>query len=386
MNFMIFLAVVLSIYTAMHALVFWGIYPFLSGRPTARIVAVLWMILMIVAPVMVHMLKDRGAEPPAQLLAWIGYIWMGLVFLAFWAFLIVGVYELINWLLSAGISAVPRYSVRGAGATAAVVLLVLAAGFYGFMEALNIRVETVTIESDKLPPGTERLRIAQVSDIHLGLMNRQGKLADVVLKLQLLDPDLLVATGDVVDGEIGHLDGLSDLWNTLHPPLGKFAVTGNHEVYAGLEQSLAFLERSGFTVLRNGARKVDDRLVVAGVDDEHLNVPKAREAGLLEAQPADRFVLFLKHRPVVPEKTVGLFDLQLSGHAHKGQIFPFNLITRLEYPLQNGLSRLSGGSRLYASRGTGTWGPPMRIGSPPEITLFEIVPADKAAQEKGTDV
>lgn len=385
MNFFIFLAVVLSIYTVMHGLVFWGIHPLLAGSPAARIIAALWMALMIFAPVAVHMLEDRGFELPAQILAWVGYTWMGLVFLAFWAFLIVGVYELIAWLLSAGISAVPRHSLRGTGGATVVVLLVLAAGFYGFMEALNIRVETVTIESDKLPPGAEPIRVAQVSDIHLGLMNRQGKLADIALKLRVLDPDLLVATGDVVDGEIGHLDGLSDLWNTLDPPLGKFAVTGNHEVYAGLGQSIEFLERSGFTVLRNGGRTLNDRLAVAGVDDEHLNVSEAKEVGLLEAQPEDRFVLFLKHRPVVSEEALGLFDLQLSGHAHKGQIFPFNLVTRLEYPRQNGLYSLSGGSRLYASRGTGTWGPPMRIGSPPEITLFEIVPATGTQPEKGTD-
>jgi predicted MPP superfamily phosphohydrolase len=384
-NFFIFLAVVLSIYTAMHGLVFWGIYPLFSGHASARIAVGAWMVLMIVAPVAVHMLEDRGLELPAQILAWVGYAWMGLIFLAFWVFLIVGLYELINWLLSHGISAVPRYSFRSAASATVIIVLVVAAGFYGFMEALNIRVEKVAIASDKLPPGADPIRIAQVSDIHLGLMNRQGKLADIVLKLHVLDPDLLVATGDVVDGEIGHLDGLSDLWNTVDPPLGKYAVTGNHEVYAGLKGSIDFLKRSGFTVLRNESRLVNAQLVLAGVDDEHLNVSEEQEMRLLESQPENRFVLFLKHRPVVLDKTLGLFDLQVSGHAHKGQIFPFNLITRLEYPRQNGLYPLSNGSRLYASRGTGTWGPPMRIGSPPEITLFEIVPATEAQPEKGAD-
>ncbi len=385
MSFYLFLLVVLSIYTAMHAVVFWGIHPLLSGHPAGRIVVGIWMAVMIVAPVGVHLLEDRGLEIPAQFLAWIGYTWMGLVFLAFWAFLLIGIYEGINWLLSAGLSAVPRYTLRSPAVTAGVVLLVLLAGWYGFMEALNIRVERVTIASDHLPPAHRGLRIAQVSDIHLGLMNRQGKLADIVLKLLNLDPDLLVATGDVVDGEIGHLDGLSDLWNTLDPPLGKFAVTGNHEVYAGLEQSIDFLEKSGFTVLRNESRPLGPHFSIAGVDDRHLQTSEKEEVGLLEAQSEDRFVLFLKHRPVVLEEAPGLFDLQLSGHAHNGQIFPFNLITRLEYPRLNGLYPLTGGGRLYASRGTGTWGPPMRIGSPPEITLFKIVPVSNRTQPKGVD-
>ncbi len=384
-NFLIFLAVVLSIYTAMHGLVFWGVHPLLSGNTIGRIILGVWMLLMIVAPVAIHMLEEQGLDLPAQILAWIGYTWMGLVFLAFWLFLLLGIYELITWLLSTAVSAVPRYSLRGTGATTAILLLVVIAGFYGFMEALNIRVEKVTIESEKLSPGMEPVRVAQVSDIHLGLMNRQGKLADIVLKLHVLEPDLLVATGDVVDGEIGHLDGLSDLWNTLDPPLGKYAVTGNHEVYAGLKQSIAFLERSGFTVLRNRSTLLNERLSVAGVDDEHLNVPVAKEVRVLEAQPEDRFRLFLKHRPVVLERAAGLFDLQLSGHAHKGQIFPFNLITRLEYPRQDGLYDLPGGGRFYASRGTGTWGPPIRIASPPEITLFEILPAGGTPPETGAE-
>lgn len=385
MNFFIFLAVVISIYTAMHGLVFWGIHPLLAGRPTFRAFVLCWMVLMIFAPVAIHLLEDSGLELPAQILAWTGYVWMGLVFLAFWIFLILGLYELINRLASVLISPIPRYSLRNAGVSGAAVLLTLSVGFYGFMEALQVRVETVTIESRKLPPGEDRLRIAQVSDIHLGLINRQGKLSDIVLKLINLEPDVLVATGDVVDGEIGHLDGLSDLWNTVNPAMGKFAVIGNHEVYAGLNQSVTFLEQSGFSVLRNDARMPGDRLVVAGVDDEILNVSKEKEIELLRAQPDDRFVLFLKHRPVAMEKSASLFDLQVSGHAHKGQIFPFNLITRLEYPFQNGLHVLTGGGMLYTSRGTGTWGPPMRVGSPPEITLFEIVPISQAAREKGAD-
>lgn len=385
MNFVVFLTVVLSVYTVMHGVVFWGIYPLLSGHGSARVLVCLWMALMIAAPVAVHMLEDRGLEFPAQVLAWIGYTWMGLVFLAFWAFLILGLYECIGWALSAAVSAIPRYSLRGTGTATAVIALVLLAGFYGFIEALNIRVEKIAVASDKLPPGTAPLRVAQVSDIHLGLMNRKGKLADIVLKLHLLEPDLVAATGDAVDGEIGHLDGLSDLWNTIDPPLGKYAVTGNHEVYAGLKGSTEFLKRSGFTVLRNESRTVSVHLSVAGVDDEHLDVPDGKEVDLLESLPRDRFILFLKHRPVVLDKALGLFDLQLSGHAHNGQMFPFNLITRLEYPRQNGLYPLPNGSRLYVSRGTGAWGPPMRIGSPPEITLFEIVPAQEAEKEKGAD-
>jgi predicted MPP superfamily phosphohydrolase len=149
-------------------------------------------------------------------------------------------------------------------------------------------------------------------------------------------------------------------------------VTGNHEYYAGLEQSLDYLQLSGFTVLRNSIAAPADFLRVVGVDDP-AGGGNPDEIPLLQQAGQDKFILLLKHRPSVAPMGEGLFDLQLSGHTHGGQIFPFALLTRQAYPLYDGLYQLSGGSVLYASRGTGTWGPPMRLLAPPEITLIEIV-------------
>ncbi len=181
----------------------------------------------------------------------------------------------------------------------------------------------------------------------------------------------MVATGDIVDAQIDHLDGMSELWQRLKPPLGKFAVTGNHEFYAGLDQALQFLERSGFTVLRGKGVTVAETVTLVGIDDPTGD--KQNETNHLTRHQRGLFTLLLKHRPRVNEKAADLFDLQLSGHAHRGQIFPFNYVTALEYPKQDGLYSLPSGSHLYTSRGTGTWGPPMRVLSSPEITLFEVV-------------
>ena len=181
-----------------------------------------------------------------------------------------------------------------------------------------------------------------------------------------------MATGDIVDAQLDHLQELIELWQQFDPPLGKYAVTGNHEYYAGLQQSLGFLQRSGFVMLRDQNTEVGDWLKLAGVDDPARGNHPDEVAVLGER--SERFTLLLKHRPRFVEASAGLFDLQLSGHAHRGQIFPFNLLTGIEYPMQDGLYALAAGQRLYASRGTGTWGPPMRILSPPEITLIEIAP------------
>jgi len=366
----LFLLTFLAIYAGMHALVFWGVLPLLKGHPALPTLVGVWMTGMIFVPILVRLADRSGMEPLARGLAWVGYSWMGVVFLAFSLFALVGCWELAarlaGWLF-------PRWadlSLHGPATAALVMLAVTAAGFYGLYEATNLRVERIRIETPRLPPGAPPLRIAQVSDLHLGLIHREEALAPVISRLQELKPDLLVATGDIVDAQLDHLTELSALWRRVDPPLGKFAVTGNHEYYAGLGQALDFLQGSGFQVLRNRAQEVGERLKLVGVDDPTGGVPD--EEGALDGR-SGRFTLLLKHRPLVAPASMGKFDLQLSGHAHRGQIFPFNLLTGLEYPMQDGLYPLDG-EYLYTSRGTGTWGPPMRILSPPEITLFEIVP------------
>ncbi len=371
----IFFTVVISIYTLMHAVVFWGIHPLLRGHSLWRIATLVWLALMIAAPLGVRMMERQGIDWLARPLAFVSFIWMGLVFMAFCAFAVVAVAQLGIWLIGLATPGLRAFSLHAPAVSLGVIGVVLLAGWYGtFIEARNLRVERHVIETDKLAPGRDRVRIAQISDVHLGLLNREGTLAYIVWKLREIEPDLLVATGDLVDAEISHMEELTRLWLAIDPPLGKFAVTGNHEVYAGLKQSIDYMRGSGFTMLRGEARRVNGGLTLAGVDDERIRGKNpADEIALLKAQPKDRFTVLLKHRPEVAEGTAGLFDLQLSGHAHLGQIFPFRYITALHYPMQDGMHALKGGSRLYASRGTATWGPPMRVLSPPEISVFDII-------------
>jgi predicted MPP superfamily phosphohydrolase len=372
----LFVLTFLAVYAAMHALVFWGLLPLLAGHRALPAPVGIWMVLMTLAPLLVRLLDRAERGDAARTLAWVGYSWMGLLFLAFCLFVVVAACHLPALLVKRLLPSLPLLTLHRPAGSALVLLTVLAAGFYGYYEASDLRVEKELLFTDRLPAAGRPLRLVQVSDLHLGLLHREEALAPIISSLQQLQPDLLVATGDMVDAQIDHLDGLSQLWQQIQPPLGKFAVTGNHEYYAGLDQSLAFLERSGFHLLRGEAVTVDDRITLVGVDDPTGRAAQD-EAALLAKGPRRRFTVLLKHRPRVNSAAAGLFDLQLSGHAHRGQIFPFNLLTGLEYPMQNGLYDLPGRGHLYASRGTGTWGPPMRILSPPEITLFEIVGTGK---------
>jgi predicted MPP superfamily phosphohydrolase len=232
---------------------------------------------------------------------------------------------------------------------------------YGYFEALNIRTEKVMIKTHKIPEEIGRLKIVQISDVHIGLIIREERLKRILREVKKANPDILISTGDLIDGQINRLEGLSELLKEINPRYGKFAITGNHEFYAGFAQALDFTEKAGFKILRAEGLTVAGLINIAGVDDPQGKTygfyEDISEKELLSGIPPEKFTLFLRHRPVIDKSILGLFDLQLSGHAHKGQIFPFSLITRLYYrhTAHAGHLRLMDNSYLYVSRGAGTW-------------------------------
>jgi uncharacterized protein len=329
---------------------------------------------MIIAPVLVRILERVGQDGPARLVAYLGYLWMGFFFLFLSASLALdlarGSLAVAGWLWGRNLAPPEVWLI------ALALLCALAGCLYGLFEARSIRVERITLHSLKLPKETGRVRIVQISDVHLGVMVGRDRLKRILDTVAALGPDLLLSTGDLVDGQMDGLRGRDRELSALNPPLGKFAVLGNHEVFAGVAPSVSFTERCGFRLLRVEAVEVAGCLTLAGVDDPALKSGRdqAAEVALLAGLPRDKFTVLLKHRPKVEQRSQGLFDLQLSGHVHKGQIFPFNLITHLAYPVKMGLSGAGAGSLLYVSRGSGTWGPPLRLFAPPEVTVIDLLP------------
>jgi uncharacterized protein len=366
-----FLVFFLLVYSGMNFFVFWHAKALLPDRWTVLIAAILFLALMVVSPIAVRLLEKNGSFHAAHWVAYAGYCWMGFVFLSCCGLLLAGALHLLTRVISA-IFTRPLPAPASSTSTIAVFGIALALCVYGYFEARSIRVERVRLETAKLPAGMDRLKIAQISDVHLGILVREARLKLILDRVREEAPDLLVSTGDFVDGQMDHLNGLSELFREIRPRFGKFAVTGNHEFYAGLQQSLDFTRQCGFTVLRGEQRSPGDVITVAGIDFRELG-SLADQTSLLATVRRDRFTLFLKHEPVVTPTSYGQFDLQLSGHVHRGQIFPFNLVTGFVYPMQNGSYQLPGGSYLHTSRGSGTWGPPMRVLSPPEVTIVELV-------------
>jgi predicted MPP superfamily phosphohydrolase len=374
------LAIFLLAYAGMQ---FYAVYKAYAGfglTPDAMTGLVVWVALMTSMPFLLWWLERRSWHWPVVIGAWIAYTWMGLVFIFSWFALALDVFgfsvNTAGALLRVELSAYApsaRHVFQWAAA------LSLGLGGYGLIDARRRRVEHIVLSTPKLSAGSHVLRIVQISDVHLGVLIGARRLERILERVRALEPDVLVSTGDLLDGQANHLNGLTSLFQTIQPRFGKFAVTGNHEFLVGHERALDFMRRCGFTVLCGESAALARNVTIAGVDDPasqwfgvaaHLDEP-----ALLAAQPPEHFVVLLKHQPVVDPRASGHFDLQLSGHVHQGQIFPFGLLVRLAYPVRSGLTELAPHRWLYVSRGTGTWGPPMRVLAPPEITLIEIRPA-----------
>jgi len=374
----LFVAVYLSIYGGVHVYGFIRVKQGLIFGFWPGLVMAIFMVVMVAAPIMVRIAEKFGHNSIAHILAIIGFIWMGFLFVFVSALFFFDVYR---FFLAIGRFVFQTYllSITPTAGFSCVVSMLIACSVmgYGFFEALNIRLEHVTITTDKLPKNLDSLRIAQISDVHLGVLVGEMRLKRILDKVKTAKPHMLVSTGDLVDGQMDDPERLAGMLREIVTPHGKYAVTGNHEYYAGLPRSLDFTKKAGFVLLQGETRTLPNSIHIAGVEDPAGRSPGTAdndsESRLLSTLSKDLFTLLLKHQPVVDKNGARHFDLQLSGHTHKGQIFPFSLLTRLFYKTHPGLTRLQDGSFAYVSRGSGTWGPPVRFLSPPEVTLIEIV-------------
>ena len=378
MRFSLFLTVFITLYSLLHFYAYLKIRAAFSSSKIFLLLLALFMIFMIVCPILVRFLERDGMERLPEILAHIGYTWMGLLFLFVCSAFLLDLFRVLL-AFSAWIFHKAPGTWRFSPETLfyAATAFAVGIGAYAYFEALHITTEHLTIETSKISRKQGRLRIVQISDVHLGLIVRHGRLENILRKVEAAKPDILVATGDLVDGQIDNISSMANRFRQINPPYGKFAVTGNHEFHAGIAHALAFAKAAGFTLLRGEKVDIPGVITIVGVDDpsgrRNGSPENATETQLLSGLPKDRFILLLKHRPIFEKEDAGHFDLQLSGHTHKGQIFPFSLIIKEMYPIDAGLLDLGNGSFLYVNRGSGTWGPPLRFLSPPEVTIIDLV-------------
>jgi len=339
------------------------------------------ILFMTLSPVIIPIYSNRGSEKAVRYFSYFGYMWLAFLVPFFPLTVLLDLYSyavphLAN-LLDREISSL---LISNNTSFFIPLFISLAVNVYGYYEAQALRTERLTIRTSKLPDLRERIRMAQISDLHLGAIVRDKMLDKVIEIIEREKPDIIVSTGDLVDGIISHINHLAEKLKKVDAGLGKFAITGNHELYGGIRHTTQFLKDAGFTVLRGEGVTIDNSLNIAGMD--FAGGEAHRHSKELQQRPEDEilsdlnrnlFTVLLKHRSDVKEKSLGLFDLQLSGHTHKGQIFPMNLATTFLFQHHSGFTKLKNDAAIYVSRGTGTAGPPIRFLSTPEVTIIDIV-------------
>jgi predicted MPP superfamily phosphohydrolase len=295
-----------------------------------------------------------------------GATWIGVLFLLFAALFVADLITLGGWL-------VPNLAPRIRGWA---VLAVGALSVVGLVQGLRPPVlREYEVQLAGLPPERDGLVLVAVSDLHLGTLINRDWMTRLIQRVNDLRPDLVVVVGDVVDGNIRRVEALRPVLATLRAPLGVWAVTGNHEYYAGVEQCVRLLQDAGYTVLRDSWAEVAPGLVMAGVDDLTARRQFGRKGQPVEQalakQPPGATIL-LSHSPWQGDVAARLgAGLMLSGHTHNGQIWPFSYLVQLRYPLLGGRYEI-GGMPVIVGRGTGTWGPRMRLWQPGEIVRIKL--------------
>ena len=343
------------------------------------------LLSLLAASIPLSLILGRGRGHFRGKFVWLGYFWLGVMFLLFVAVVSTDALRLLAAIARRVAAAEPVDRGRRtllarltAGVTAAVVSGLTAAALRSVRKPVDVR--KVTVRLDRLSPAQTGFRIVQLTDVHVGPTIGRAFVEEIVAHTNALAPDLIAITGDLVDGSVAQLADAIEPLGHLQAPHGVYFVTGNHEYFSGADPWLNELNRLGIRVLRNERVPIGNGAVgfdLAGVDDRSavhyggLPPQDALTRALLDRDPGRELVL-LAHQPrtLLDAERFGV-GLQLSGHTHGGQIWPFNFIVGLQQPFVAGLHR-RGSAQIYVSRGTGYWGPPMRLGAPAEITEIRL--------------
>lgn len=380
---LVFVTVVLSVSGAIHYYL-WARLVRDVGWPAPYGLYLKWALVALAVSFPLFLPVSRAL--PRELatpLAYLVYGWLGLMFLLFALLVPADLIRGLAWLIErlAGAPVDPerrQFLARLFGGLVGVGALGSAA--YGVVSVLRpIAVKPVEVPLARLPEAFHGFVIAQITDVHVGPTIGRAFLEDLVERTNAIEPDVVAITGDLVDGSVERLGPLLAPLARLRARHGVYFVTGNHEYFSGADAWVRHLATLGVRVLRNERVSIERggaALDLAGVDDptggNFLPDHGPDLARALAGRDRERPLVLLAHQPrQIHEAAEHGVSLQLSGHTHGGQIFPFSLLVPLQQPFVAGLHRLRD-TAIYVSRGTGYWGPPMRVGAPAELTRIEL--------------
>ena len=385
-----FFIVFITLLGIMHGYVGWKIFSGLNLNSSLAIIGIILLAILTLLPVLPILFRYNGYESSfLDKLSLIGYTSLGFFTLSFVAFLskdlLFKVWGFISSFFSADVKqqmaldADKREFLEKSLSIGILSLIgpTTAYGYYSARKGPTIINQDIYLKN--LPDSFENFTIAQISDLHVGPTIKKPYVEKVVNQISTINPDLIAITGDMVDGSIDYLRKDLEPLSQVVASHGTYFVTGNHEYYSGAKRWLDETDRMGFTNLVNENRLItinDQSIALAGVNDyrAHQIIPSHRSnpQAALKGINSEKVKILLAHQPssIFQANEAG-FDLQISGHTHGGQFWPFTYPTKKANPYLSGLHNHNG-TQIYVNSGTGYWGPPLRLGVTAEITLFKL--------------
>ena len=378
-NFVIFFSIALSVYALINYYIFIREWEAGGFQSTWRTVYVAAFLLLSISFIAGRILERVTLSWFSSTLVLLGSFWLAaMVYFLLFAFAI-DIIRLLNFIVPFFPSFLTVNPERTKEITSfAIIVVVLVIVLGGYINARTPIIKTLELSISKNGRTIKSLNIAVASDIHLGTIVCKSKLERIVQHINSLNPDLVLLPGDVVDEDIGPVirNNLGETLRKIRSKYGVFAITGNHEYIGGVEPACKYLAEHGITMLRDTWVKIGDSLYVVGREDISIRgfTGKTRKplSELMAEVDKSYPVILMDHQPFrLAEAEANGVDLQLSGHTHHGQLWPFNFITKKVYELSWGYKK-KGNTHYYVSCGVGTWGPPIRTGNRPEIINIKL--------------
>jgi len=313
----------------------------------------------------------------SSIFVWIGSFWLAAMLYFFLSVVILDVIRLINhWFPF--IPMITKDYVRAKQITMLVIMgfvsIILIAGY---INALSPKIKTLNLTIPKTTNMAE-LNIVAASDVHLGTIVGKNRFCKIVKIINSLQPDIVLLVGDIVDEDLGPVikQNLGEALKNINSKFGVFAVTGNHEYIGGVDASSQYLKEHNVVVLRDSAIKINNSVYIVGREDrssmQFVGKKQKILASLMPQVNKNYPIILMDHQPFgLNEAVENNVDLQLSGHTHHGQLFPFNFLTKAIFEKSWGYLK-KGNTHFYISSGVGTWGPPIRIRNTPEIVNIKL--------------
>jgi len=375
----LFVTIVVLIYALVNYYIFIrALQAFPSGSAFRLwFIPLFWLIAS--AFVAARILERTNPTHFAECLTWVGNFWLAFMLFFFLIVLLLDITRLFNnfFHFLPAVLFTDYEKTKQVIFIAAVVFTTVNI-LAGYINARNPRIKELSLKIAKPGHGLKSLTISMASDIHLGTIIRKAKARELVRLLNAPKPDLILLAGDVVDEDLAPVikDNIGEALCELKAGIGVYAVTGNHEYIGGAGPAVEYLEKHGIRMLRDTAVLINNQFYLVGRDDRDkprfTGKPRQELADVMKDVDCSYPVILMDHQPFNLPKAADLgVDLQLSGHTHHGQIWPFNYITKAIYELSWGYKKIRE-THVYVSSGFGTWGPPVRLGNRPEVVLIHL--------------